>query len=137
MTKIERLTTIEAGRLVQAISFNQIEEKTMDFCLMMSITMWAGYVDGKLACMWGVIPPSLMSDQAYLWLYTTDVIKEHQFLLVRHSQMVIEEILKSYSSVVGHATLGAEKSMRWLKWLGAEFGYPSGNLIPFRIRRSA
>jgi hypothetical protein len=126
---------MEAHRLIGTLEFSDMEEKTMNFCLSMSAHMWAGFVDDKLACIWGVIPPTLMSDQAYLWLYTTDVIKEHQFLLVRHSQMVIEDILKEYPSIVGHAMLGSSKSIRWLKWLGAKFGQPQGTGIPFRITR--
>jgi hypothetical protein len=135
MTRIEKVSTVQAKRLVESIEFSEFEEKTMDFCLLMSTIIWAGYIDDRLACMWGVIPPTLMSDQAYLWLYTTDVIKEHQFTLVRHSQIVVEEILKEYPSIVGHATLGASKSIRWLKWLGARFGQPQGTGVPFRITR--
>ena len=135
MTRIEKLSAVRAKQIVEGIEFNQTDQKAMDFCLLMSTYMWAGFVDGKLACIWGVIPPSLMSVQAYLWLYTTNVIEEHQFLLVRHSQMVIKEILQEYPSIVGHATIGAGKSLRWLKWLGARFGHPAGTLIPFRISR--
>jgi hypothetical protein len=133
MTRIEKLSPFRAKTVIKNVDFTSIEERTMDYFLMMSTFMWAGYVDNEIACVWGVVPPSLMSNRAYLWLFTTDVIKEHQFLLVRHSQVVIKEILKEYPVIVGHVLLGASKSMRWLKWLGAEFGYPQGNLIPFRI----
>jgi hypothetical protein len=135
MTEIEQISLQEAERLVKTIHFDEYSKKTMDFCLLMSTGMWAGFIDGELACIWGVIPPTLMSNQAYLWLYTTDVIKEHQFILIRHSQRVMEEILKEYSSVVGHAIIGSDKSIRWLKWLGAEFGPPQGIALPFRITR--
>lgn len=135
MTEIKKVSAIEAKELVKGISFDEAGEKAMDFCLLMSTVIWAGFINGGLACIWGVIPPTLMSNQAYLWLYTTDLIKEHQFLLVRHSQLVMEEILDEYPSVVGHAIIGSSKSIRWLKWLGAEFGKPQGTAIPFRITR--
>lgn len=135
MTEIEQISVQEANRLVKTINFDEYSKKTMDFCLLMSTAIWAGFIDGELACIWGVIPPTLMSNQAYLWLYTTDVIKEHQFVLIRHSQRVMEEILKEYSSVVGHAIIGSDKSIRWLKWLGAKFGPPQGEALPFRITR--
>jgi hypothetical protein len=135
MTKIKKVSASEAKSLIRDIAFDENGLKTMDFCLLMSTTIWAGFIDDELACIWGVIPPTLMSTQAYLWLYTTDVIEEHQFVLVRHSQMVVEEILKEYPSIVGHATLGSGKSIRWLKWLGAKFGPPMGTGIPFRITR--
>lgn len=134
MTRIEKVTTQEAKEWVKKLVLDTREEAAMDYCLLMSVVIWTGLIDGQLACIWGVIPPTLMSTQAYLWLYTTDIIKEHQFTLVRHSQLVIEEILKDYPSIVGHATMGSSKSIRWLKWLGAKFGEPQGTMIPFRIK---
>jgi hypothetical protein len=135
MTEIKQVTNYEAGELVKGIELDEVGQKTMEFCLLMSTVIWAGFINGRLACIWGVIPPTLMSSQAYLWLYTTDVIKGHEFILVRHSQLVIDEILKEYPSIVGHALMGADKSIRWLKWLGAKFGTPQGTGIPFRITR--
>jgi hypothetical protein len=32
---------------------------------------WAGLVDEEVACVWGLIPPSILGDKAYLWLITT------------------------------------------------------------------
>jgi hypothetical protein len=135
MTEIKKLTANEADDIVRKLLLSETDKKTMDFCLLMSTVIWAGFIDGSLACIWGVIPPTLLSNQAYLWLYTTSVIKSHSFILIRHSQLVMEDILKEYPSVVGHAIIGADKSIRWLKWLGAEFGPPQGLAIPFRIRR--
>lgn len=135
MTEIRRITNYEAAELIGGIDLDEIGQKTMDFCLLMSTVIWAGFIDNRLACIWGVIPPTLMSNQAYLWLYTTDVIKGHEFILVRHSQLVIDEVLKEYPSIVGHAIIGSDKSIRWLKWLGAKFGSPQGTAVPFRITR--
>lgn len=135
MTHIKQIEMMEARSLIREIAFDENGEKTMEFCLLMSTTMWAGFINDELACIWGVIPPTLMSSQAYLWLYTTDVIKDHEFILVRHSQMVIEKVLDEYPSIVGHAVIGSDKSIRWLKWLGAEFGPPQGIAVPFRITR--
>ena len=136
MTEIRKITAPEAKELIRDIVLDENGGKAMDFCLLMSTVIWAGFIDKGLACIWGVIPPTLMSSQAYLWLYTTDLIKEHQFILVRHSQLVIEEILKEYPSIVGHAIIVSSKSIRWLKWLGARFGTPQGTALPFRITRN-
>lgn len=135
MTVIEQLTGDRARDIIKGMELDEYNQKAMDFSLLMSTVIWAGYIDGKLACLWGIIPPSLMSNQAYLWLQTTEVIEEHQFILVRHSQLVIKEILEEFPSIVGHATMGAGKSIRWLKWLGAKFGPPMGTMVPFRITR--
>ena len=106
----------------------------LHFCQLMGET-WTGYVDGRLVCCWGLIAPSMLSNQAYLWMYTTDAVRDHQFLLVRHSQKVIEGALRDYEVIVGHCLVDAKDSIRWLKWLGATFGEPDGHAIPFAIRR--
>lgn len=108
-------------------------EKTLGQCLMMSTASWTGLVDGEVACIWGVIPPTIISNRAYLWLLTTELVQEHQFLFVRHSQRVIETMLEEYDLITGHVKAGEDRSMRWLKWLGAKFGEPQGMLIPFGI----
>jgi hypothetical protein len=136
MTRIEVVDAPKAKEYVKDLILNDEEKWGMDYCMVMSTHIWVGLIDDRLACIWGLIPPTLMSNQAYLWLYTTDVIKEHQFILVRHSQLVMEEILKEYPSVCGHAIIGNHKAIRWLKWLGAKFGEPQGKGIPFRIRRN-
>jgi len=136
MTKIERIDSTQARAYIKDIVLSKEEKWGMDYCFSLSMYMWAGLIDGRLACLWGLIPPTLLSNQAYLWLYTTDVIKEHSFLLVRHSQLVMEEMLKEYPSICGHAIAGADKSIKWLRWLGAKFGEPQGKGIPFRITRN-
>lgn len=135
MTHIEQVGADRAKELMKGISLSETDEKGMEFCYLMSISIWVGLIDDELACIWGLVPPSFMSNQAYLWLYTTDLIKEHQFVLVRHSQMVMEALLNEYPTIVGHATVGDKKAIRWLKWLGAEFGYPQGTGLPFRIKK--
>lgn len=135
MTDVRRVTNIQAMELVKELNLDEVEQKSMDFALLMSTIIWAMFFNNRLACLWGVIPPTLMSEQAYLWFYTTDALEGHEFGLVRHSQIAIEEILEEYPSIVGHSAIGADKSIRWLKWLGAKFGQPQGTGVPFRITR--
>lgn len=112
-------------------------DKTLRQCLRRSIEVRCGMLDGSVACIWGLIPPTLLSDRAYLWLLTTDIIAEHKFLFVRYSQRYIEEMLKVYPVIYGEVEPKNEKAKRWLKWLGATFGEPTNGLIPFQIKRKA
>jgi hypothetical protein len=99
----------------------------------MSVSIWAGLINGELAAMWGLMPPTVLSNQAYLWLYTTEALEGHEFVLIRHSQLVVKEMLREYSSICGHAVVSNHKAIRWLKWLGAKFEAPLGGGLPFRI----
>ena len=56
--------------------------------------------------------------------------------LVRHSQIVINDLLKEYATIEGNTNINSETSKRWIKWLGAEFIYPpEGDRLAFIIRR--
>lgn len=107
----------------------------MSLCQKLSGEIWSGCVDGKLICCWGLIPPSVFSNTAYLWMYNTEAIEEHQFVFIRRSQIEIERMLQHYDRIVGHCVLGNDKAMRWLRWLGAEFDAPKDGARAFVIRR--
>jgi hypothetical protein len=115
------------------LSLSEID--VLQFCQSMSAEVWSGYVDGKLICCWGLIPPTLLSNQAYLWMHSTPAVREHSFLLVRHSQRIIEQVLNRYEKIIGDCRIGADDSIRWLKWLGAEFTDSDGPYLSFVIRR--
>lgn len=99
-----------------------------------SLWVWIGKQDDEVLCFMGLIPPTLLSDRAYLWLKTTHAMQEHVFVFIRHSQRVVAEMLKEFPLIVGHCEVSATRSIRWLRWLGAEFGTPTGRAVPFEIR---
>ena len=105
-------------------------ERILRECVYRSTQVRYGFVDGEIAAMWGLIPPTLLSSSAYLWLLTTEIAAEHKFLLVRHSQRWIEDALKVYPTIVGD--VGNPAAKRWLAWLGAEF---SEDGLKFKIER--
>lgn len=105
-------------------------------CVGRSTEVRYGYVDGEVACMWGLIPPSLLSTTAYLWLLTTDLVDQHKFLFVRHSQRWVEEALKVYPAIIGDM-VDKPSTRRWLEWLGAEFIEVANGRFKFVIRKRA
>src|SRR5277367_3108840 len=109
-------------------------EEIMKDCLYRSIEVRYGLIDGVVACVWGLIPPTLLSDRAWLWLITTDIVAEHKFLFIRHSQRYIELALKEYPYIIGDCLASNHAAKRWLQWLGAEFHEPVGGRIPFVIK---
>lgn len=109
-------------------------EEILRECLYRSREVRFGLVDGDLACMWGLIPPTILSSTAWLWLVTTEIVAENRFLFIRHSQRWIEEALKIYPEIIGDCLLSNASAQRWLRWLGAEFHQPVGNRWPFTIR---
>ena len=102
-----------------------------------SVEIYEGRLDGVVACVWGMIPPTILSEQAYMWLLTTDIIAEHKFLFIRYSQRWIEEALKHWPLICGDVLVDNEPAKKWLRFLGAEFSRPGQGRIPFIIRRKA
>jgi hypothetical protein len=109
--------------------------RIMNDAVWRSVEIYEGRLDGEVACVWGMIPPTLLSDSAYMWLLTTDIIAEHKFLFIRYSQRWVEEALKQWPTIYGDVIADNRAAKRWLGFLGAEFGYPQGGKIPFVIRR--
>lgn len=99
----------------------------------LSLHLYIGMLSGEFACAWGLIPPSILSDGAYLWMLSRSIIKGNEFLFVRHSQIVMKEMLKRYRVIYGHTDASMDRSIRWLKWLGAKFEEGEGKLLRFTI----
>lgn len=134
---ILRVTGAEAYDLIYTehlATLSTIAQESMHRALTNSSRVWIGEDGGLILAVWGLIPPTLMSDTAYLWLYTTPHLKDHSLILVRHSQRLVQRMLEDYPTIVGHGQVGAERSLWWLRWLGAEFGEPQGEFLPFTIR---
>lgn len=113
---------------------SEAEAKALEEYLTFSVKLYVGAIAGKLCCAWGLVPPTLLSDRAHLWLFSTDHVEEHKFIFVRQSQRAMEEMLAEWPVITGFCEVGSARSIRWLRWLGARFGSPLKTLIPFEIR---
>lgn len=133
---IQPLIASSISDLISFAASGKLEGKQLEmieWCQSMSGEVWTGWVDDELVCIWGLITPTLISRQAYLWMYSTSAVQEHKFLFVRHSQRVIEQMLNRYESIVGHCLVGAKDSIRWVRWLGGVFDEANGPFMPFKI----
>lgn len=134
---IQRLAGTDAYNLIfpqYLAKMDGVDQLSMYQAMSNSSRVWIGIDGAQVFCVWGLVPPSLLSDRAYLWLYTTEHLHSHIFALVRHSQRMVEQMLQHYPTLVGHCKLDQPKSIRWLRWLGAEFSDPQGQFIPFTIK---
>jgi hypothetical protein len=67
----------------------------------------------------GLVPPTLVSDQAYMWMLTTSAGEAHPILLARYGAGVVDTALAKYRVLFGHCF--EPKSAYWLRYMGAEF----------------
>lgn len=110
-------------------------EKRMATYFMGSNLVWVGKIDGRIVCIYGLLGQCFVSNSAYIWMLHTKALEENKFIFIRHSQQVVQEALKIYEEIHGHVLVSNESGKRWLKWLGAEFGYTGDQVIPFVIRK--
>lgn len=122
---------------VRRLVTNEPNTRLLDYCLSITHELWVGWSGHTPVCAWGLVYPTLLSSRAYLWMITIDEAQEHEFLLARHSQIVIRRLLEDYETIVGHCEASETRSIRWLKWLGATFGPSEGPFIPFTICRKS
>jgi hypothetical protein len=103
-----------------------------------STRSFAGLIDDRMACLWGIKAGTLLGDSAELWLLTTKLVEDCPFIFVRHSQMVLQIILGEYSRVYGYVLEENEQSIRWLQWLGCKLTKTvEPGVFEFNIRRRA
>lgn len=134
---IARLTGPEAYDLIYPEHLAKLsvsDRTTMRAAMDASSRVWVGYDGDKILACWGVQTPSLLSDRAYLWLYTTEHLNEHVFTFIRHSQRAVADMLLEFNALYGVTVVDNHRAIRWLQWLGAEFGPQTGNFRPFEIR---
>src|SRR5215469_12136144 len=110
-------------------------EQILQRWLRTSEEVWFGMHDERVACVWGLAPPTAISNRAYLWLLTTDLVEQHKFIFIRHSQIAVEGALKRYEMIIGHVAVGNQSARKWLRWLGASIAPPENGMSPFVIKR--
>lgn len=135
--QIERADAGEVRRLFSKEGLTQRESQALDISLALTTDIWLGMYNGKVACAWGLMPPTLLSSVAHMWLYTTEELKGHEFIFIRYSQRVIEVLHAEYPIICGLCDATQERTVRWLQWLGASFGEPRGKYVPFKLRKRA
>lgn len=134
MIEVKKVTASEVKKLILGTQLlSEMQNRTLDLHLASTGTIYAGYIRGAFVCAWGLMPPTLLSNTAYLWLYTTDALAGNEFLFVRHSQVQLNRLFEEYDVICGVVSESSPHSQRWLQWLGAHFAEPEEGVIPFEI----
>lgn len=97
-----------------------------------STHFWIAEDDGKFIGFWGLIPPTLLSVQAYIWLYLLEDVT-HRVSFARKSISAFKALVREFPIVVGHCACTNPSAIRWLKWLGATFNEPKDGFVAFKL----
>jgi hypothetical protein len=80
-----------------------------------------GIYNNRCECILGTIPTSLLSDSAYLWLWTAPVIPK--IIFARHAIYIVPKLLELYPELICNCY--NLYSARWLRSLGAVYTGPT------------
>lgn len=99
-------------------SHRSTPEEALGRSLRLSTHAWAGLADGRLVCMWGVCPASMLDRIGVPWLLGSDEIETHQIAFLRRNRPMIAEMMETYTVLTNWVDARNTMSMRWLRWMG-------------------
>ena len=79
---------------------------------------FAGILDGRVACLWGITFDGGIAAFPRLWLVTTPLIEDHKLEFARESRRFVRWASQSFGILEGCVDATNETSFRWLRWLG-------------------
>ena len=81
-------------------------------------------VDGRPEAMFGTSALNILAGIGSVWMLGTDVIDQHPRELLRLSPEWVAKLFTRYEVLRNVVSCDNCASIRWLKWLGAEFSEP-------------
>lgn len=95
-----------------------------------SVMLWAGEIDGELACIFGCAPLNgLLGLQAAPWMLGTDLLDRHPCTLMRHCRQYIEAMQARYPCLMNFVDARNKRSVRWLR----RMGFTIHNPVPYGL----
>lgn len=96
-----------------------------------SASAWSWIVDDEVACMWGVVAPTLLDCASYPWFLSTPLVERHYRAFARACKTLLPEFLAHHPRLIGMVDARYILSVRWLEWLGARLDEP----VPWGLAR--
>lgn len=151
MFQIERTTILHIAKLIKDMRDEEIAEiwashgvRPEDIILYLtesSRDVSTVLYKGKVLCITGIVPFSLISDVASPWLLTTNEMKKYPRILLKGTKFFLDKWKKEYRILENQVDARYTASLRWAKWAGFTIydAEPYGYLqLPFhriQIRR--
>ena len=86
--------------------------------LQASVCAFAGLIDGRCFCLFGIRPDSLTATSGSPWLMTSVDIARSKIAFAKASRQYIPAVRIRFTSLHGWVYERNTVSIKWLKWLG-------------------
>ena len=92
----------------------------------------AGLVDGRVVCVFGVVPYSFLSNTGIIWMLATPELEVHARAFLRRNKTWIAGVRQKFPRLINVVDARNTVAVKWLKWLGFTVKEPMP-MGPFRL----
>lgn len=82
-----------------------------------SVDVCSATLDNELACIFGIIPVHVVPAIGFLWMMTTPKVEAQPFVFLRHSQLVLDQLMKKYERLETLVDASMDRSLNYIEWL--------------------
>ena len=99
--------------------------EALEYSLRVSDEAYTGFIDGELACLFGVVRGPFLTGAATPWLLTTSVVQRKPRAFLRASREVIADWMGKYPVLVQQVDARYEQALRWAARVGFQVEPPA------------
>lgn len=85
---------------------------------------WTYRAQGRIVCMAGIAPRSLIGRAGVPWLLGSELVRRHRRLFMVETRRMVAHWLTQFDSLINIVDARYGAAIRWLDWLGFEIGEP-------------
>lgn len=75
--------------------------------------------NGRVICMFGINPLSVVGDKAVVWMLASNELDKIKIKFLKHSKEFVNMMLSFYPYLFNYVDVRNKKSIEWLKFCGA------------------
>lgn len=98
-------------------------------CINLAEIAYVCKCDGVPLCIFGVIRDSIFANIGVVFMLSTSETKNHKYFIGKWTKRVMKAFLQEWETLYNWVDMGNERTIAWLKWLGAEIDPP----LPYGI----
>jgi len=88
-------------------------------------------IEGEVACIFGVVPLSMIGGIGSPWMLGTDLIEKYPLTFLRKCRNSVLAMTASYGTLLNYVDTRNVMAIRWLFWLGFDINKYSESFGPF------
>ena len=114
----ELLADIRLADVFECLAAGQPVDAAVVEALEISRQSWAGLIDGRVVCLFGVATAAWREDVGVPWLFGARGLARHSIRFLRRCRPYLHQMQSGYARLMNYVDADNETAIRWLSWLG-------------------